>query len=521
MALRLIVGYGFVAHGIAKLTRGPMCLRAFAGDGRATANLMAWLTIVIELVGGVAVLVGAFVALVSIPLAAVLIVAMVKVHLAYGFSSIKLLAITPAGAQFGPPGYESQFAVSRVSRGSHSWAVRGPWRLKPSPVDVDDRQATIAADSSISIRSNVKRRQYVSVGNAVECGGRGDRCGGRSSAQPRQPGLTLAVIMTNDPTSNEIKVYDTSTNALVQTLSTGGAGGVAGNARGVKQYQGDLFAAVNNGSNTVALYRRVGDRLRFDRLVTTTSAPVSMDFGNDHMYVAGATTIDSFVLDHDSVGGLDGTATLELATGGVPPNGSTAQVGVVDEAHVLVTLKADPDPGTVDVVALDHGAVIGSSPTAVSAPVGSLAPFGFSVYPDGTALITLAHSGQHGLFRDGAFAAVIDSAGQAGPCWTTRVGKYVFTANTGSQTLSRLVGTGSHVFLDTAVAATVATGNPLDVDADGGVLAVIDHGAGQSHLSLFTYNAFGELTPRGAPITVSVPDANGVAIMVARSRADS
>ena len=172
--------------------------------------------------------------------------------------------------------------------------------------------------------------------------------GGVSSAQPRQPGLTLAVIMTNDPTSNEIKVYDTSTNALVQTLSTGGAGGVAGNARGVKQYQGDLFAAVNNGSSTVALYRRFGDRLRFDRLVTTTSAPVSIDFGNDHMYVAGATTIDSFVLDHNSVGELDGTATLELATGGLPPNGSTAQVGVVDEAHVLVTLKADPDPGTVE-----------------------------------------------------------------------------------------------------------------------------------------------------------------------------
>jgi putative oxidoreductase len=42
---------------------------------------------------------------VSIPLAAVLVVAMLKVQ-AYGFSSIKLLAITPAGAQFGPPGYE-------------------------------------------------------------------------------------------------------------------------------------------------------------------------------------------------------------------------------------------------------------------------------------------------------------------------------------------------------------------------------------------------------------------------------
>jgi len=28
------------------------------------------------------------------------------VHLPYGFSSIKLIAVTPTGAQFGPPGYE-------------------------------------------------------------------------------------------------------------------------------------------------------------------------------------------------------------------------------------------------------------------------------------------------------------------------------------------------------------------------------------------------------------------------------
>jgi putative oxidoreductase len=31
---------------------------------------------------------------------------MFTVHLPYGFSSIKLQAVTAAGAQFGPPGYE-------------------------------------------------------------------------------------------------------------------------------------------------------------------------------------------------------------------------------------------------------------------------------------------------------------------------------------------------------------------------------------------------------------------------------
>jgi putative oxidoreductase len=32
---------------------------------------------------------------------------MFSVHLRYGFSSIKILAVTAAGAQFGPPGYET------------------------------------------------------------------------------------------------------------------------------------------------------------------------------------------------------------------------------------------------------------------------------------------------------------------------------------------------------------------------------------------------------------------------------
>ena len=331
-------------------------------------------------------------------------------------------------------------------------------------------------------------------------------------------GRTLVVTMTNDPDSNQIKVYDADSRVLLQTLSTHGKGGAGGNARGVKQYKGELVAVVNNGSNTVALFRRDGDALRFDRVISTTSAPVSVDFGNNHVYVAGTTTVDSFVLRGNTVEGLDGTTGLELAGGGTPPSGSTAQVGVINEKQVLVTLKTDPDPGTVDIVSLKDGRVTGASPTAVSAPDGALAPFGFAVYRDGTALITLAHSNQDGLFRDGTFTSVIE-AGQAASCWMTRAGKYVFVANTGSRTISRLIGTGNNVFVDNPIAATIATGGaPADIDADTGVLGVIDHGAGQSHLSLFTYNAFGELAARGTPITVGVANANGVAIMSPNAR---
>ena len=105
--LRLIVGYGFMQHGFAKLSRGPDAFASILqGMGVPDPHLMAWMTILTELLGGLAVLLGAFVTIVSVPMMAVLLVAMFKVHLPYGFSSIKLLAVTATGAKFGPVGYE-------------------------------------------------------------------------------------------------------------------------------------------------------------------------------------------------------------------------------------------------------------------------------------------------------------------------------------------------------------------------------------------------------------------------------
>jgi hypothetical protein len=301
------------------------------------------------------------------------------------------------------------------------------------------------------------------------------------------------------------------TSTAPARLSTNGKGGVAGNARGVKQLGGDRVAVVNYGSNTVSLFKRSGNRLRLDQTVATSSAPASIDFGNHHMYVAGATTVDSFAMHNNNVW-KDGTATLQLMGGMVPPAGSTAQVGVVDKNTLLVTLKTDPVPGSVDVVALSNGAVMGTTPNVASVPTGSLTPFGFSVYPDGTAIISLAHSNQDGLFRHGAFTDVVSSGiGANAPCWTTRVGKYVFTANAASKTISRVVGTGNNIFIDSGVAATLA-GGPTDLDARKGVMGVIDKEAGVSHLSLLSYNDFGELTLT-ADINLGVSAANGVAIL--------
>jgi putative oxidoreductase len=108
LPLRLIVGYGFIVHGYAKVMNGPDHFAAsLQALGVPAPHALAWATIGFELLGGLAVLVGAYVPVISLPLGVILLVAAVTVHLPYGFSSIKLRAVTAAGPQFGPPGYET------------------------------------------------------------------------------------------------------------------------------------------------------------------------------------------------------------------------------------------------------------------------------------------------------------------------------------------------------------------------------------------------------------------------------
>ena len=83
--VRAIVGFGFMAHGYAKVVRGPdYFVGILHALGVPAPHLLGWLTILVELVGGLAVLLGAFVPLVSVPMGTILLVAVFTVHLPYG-----------------------------------------------------------------------------------------------------------------------------------------------------------------------------------------------------------------------------------------------------------------------------------------------------------------------------------------------------------------------------------------------------------------------------------------------------
>jgi putative oxidoreductase len=106
-ALRLVIGFGCMAHGWAKLSRGPASFANLLHQVGVPFPLpTAWAVTMLELFGGLAIIAGAFVAVVSIPLIGSMIVAMVTVQLRYGFSSVNTIGLTPSGPIFGPPGYE-------------------------------------------------------------------------------------------------------------------------------------------------------------------------------------------------------------------------------------------------------------------------------------------------------------------------------------------------------------------------------------------------------------------------------
>lgn len=154
--LALIVGYGFAAHGYSKLLKGPDNFVAIVqAIGVPAPYLMAWATIVLELLCGVTVLAGAFVPLVSVPMAAILFVAIFTVHLDFGFTSIKLMAVTSSRPQFGSPGYECDllylaYLAALVLGGS------GPWSLD----SVLGKQCGCYGTRSPSLDLDLRRGDY-------------------------------------------------------------------------------------------------------------------------------------------------------------------------------------------------------------------------------------------------------------------------------------------------------------------------------------------------------------------------
>jgi putative oxidoreductase len=106
--LRILLGLAFLYHGLPKFSGAGHA--GFTGMlhnlGFPAAAFWAWLVAFVEVLGGIALLIGFVVPIASALLVVEMLVAMFKVHLAHGFNAINVTGMTPHGPQFGMPGAE-------------------------------------------------------------------------------------------------------------------------------------------------------------------------------------------------------------------------------------------------------------------------------------------------------------------------------------------------------------------------------------------------------------------------------
>ena len=314
-------------------------------------------------------------------------------------------------------------------------------------------------------------------------------------------GRASLVLTASNATTNELLVLDTA-GTVLRRIPTQGQGGVSGNAGGIAASR-DRVAVVNFGSSNVSIFERDegGRYFRLERVIPTLGSPVSVAFGNDHLYVLTTTHVESHRTGPAGVQpGVDGQAQL------LHSDASAAQVGVVKGALVF-TEKSN----AIESVRLaGDGAVAGNAALVAAIPANVNAPFGLATRGD-DAYVTIAHADEISLVRNGAVLTVTPSVTQHAPCWVALDGAFLFSANSPSQTVSRYAVYGQKIVQDAAVIAQFA-GNPTDIVYRDGFAAVIDAAGTASRVSVFKVDQDGNFASQGVA-TLSSAATNGLAIV--------
>ena len=131
LPLRIMLGVGFFYHGWPKVfsAEGHQGFAGMLGGlGVPAPETTAWLVGLEEIVGGLALIAGAFVAVAAVVLIVDMLVAMFTVHAPHGFNFINITGMGKQGPVFGMPGAEVNLLyiaglVALVIAGTGAWSV--------------------------------------------------------------------------------------------------------------------------------------------------------------------------------------------------------------------------------------------------------------------------------------------------------------------------------------------------------------------------------------------------------------
>jgi 6-phosphogluconolactonase (cycloisomerase 2 family) len=340
----------------------------------------------------------------------------------------------------------------------------------------------------------------------------------------------VVYAMTNAETGNQVLAYPRLADGTLgppEVHDTGGLGFVNGVPVDPLRSQGSLvlspdhrwLLAVNAGSDQVSVFRMRTQGLELTDVASSGGVlPVSVTIHRDLVYVLNA---------GGTVGDVDTIAGFTLSPEGrlSPLAGSTrilsqastdpAQVGFTPDGSALVVTEKATD--RIDVFPVDDNGLPGAAP-AVTLSEGAV-PFGFVFNHRGRLLVSEAAGSvsSYVVTPDGTLSVVSSAVpnGQIATCWIAgNRGRFAFTANTGSSTLSSYgVGSDGNLTLLQAVAAALPGALPIDsaTPRNGRNLYTVNAGTGT--VGTFAVGPDGTLLHLGDAPGLPVNDgAQGIAV---------
>lgn len=343
--------------------------------------------------------------------------------------------------------------------------------------------------------------------------------------------------MTNATEGNEIVVYERFSNGTINRLrsvSTRGLGiGVDTDTQGPLRLSENnrYLYAVNPGSDNISVFEVDGTRLRFLQIIDAGDQPLSLTISGNLLYV-----LDGSVAEQGIMGfriARNGTLT-PLPDSFRMLSSPIAVPGEIkfspDGRTILVTHK------TTNVLLSPQNAIdafsIGADGYATAMPIRNasfgLRPFSLEFRSDGKLVVVEAFNAAMGLSAassyqlnaNGTISVISGSvpSGQTDICWVviTNDGRYVYTANFGSGTISSysLSMSGNLTLLNGVAASTGDMSQPVDMDlsANGRYLYQLLRGTGA--VAAFRIEANGSLSSLGI-VTGGLPVADGASGLAA------
>jgi 6-phosphogluconolactonase (cycloisomerase 2 family) len=343
-------------------------------------------------------------------------------------------------------------------------------------------------------------------------------------------GHHVVFVQTNQPTGNQIVVYDRAEDGTLSEAGRYDTGGLGGTAVGapsdrlasqgslVYDHGNRLLFAVNAGSDTVSVFRVDGDLLVLEQVLPSGGGfPASIAVHRDLLYVlnAGDTgVLQGFRIAGDMLQPLAGSA-RSLGLANADPPGfltSPGQVGFTPDGEQLIaTTKASGS----QIQVFDVGPDGLLSATAVHNPSATPVPFAFT-FSHANRLV-MGEAGVSAVTTyvvndDGTLSAPHSlSDGQAALCWITRVRRFYYVSNTGSNNISgyRVEPDGQPMLIGpTGIVATTEMG-PIDSAQSGSRFLYVETGVSGT-IDEFRVNGDGTLAEIGKVVGLP-PGIEGIA----------